>query len=77
MQNKIQALLVFASKLRITERAAQSSTNFGELANKGHGKHRASCEAGDGAHCDREAGKLFPDRIGCEIVARGAGGVRG
>ena len=70
--------LFCATKLRITERAThQSSTNFVELANKGHGKHRASREAGDGAHCGREGGKLYPDRIGCEMVARGAGGVRG
>ena len=53
------------------------STKFGELANEGHGEHRASREAGDGAHCGREGGKLYLDRIGCEMVARGAGGVRG
>ena len=53
------------------------STNFVELANEGHGKQRASREASDGAHCGREEGKLYPDRIGCEMVARGAGGLRG
>ena len=30
------------------------STNTVELANDGHGEHRASREAGDGAHCGRE-----------------------
>ena len=45
------------------------STNFVELANEGHGEHRASREAGDGAYCGREEGKLHPDRIGCEMVA--------
>ena len=53
------------------------STNFVELANEGHGEHRASREAGDGAHCDREGEKLYPDRIGCDMVARWAGGARG
>ena len=40
MQNKLQAALIFATKLKITKRATQSSTNFVELVNKGHGKHR-------------------------------------
>ena len=53
------------------------NTDFVELANEGHGERRASREAGDGAHCGREGGKLYPDRFGCEMVARGAGGVRG
>ena len=53
------------------------STKFVELANEGHGEHRASREAGDGAHFGREGGKLIPDRLGCEMVARRAGGVRG
>ena len=52
------------------------STNIVELTNAGHGEHRASGEADDGAHCGREGGKLYPDRIGGEVVARGAGGVR-
>ena len=34
-------------------------------------------EAPDGAHRSRERGKLYPDRIGAGIVARGAGRVRG
>ena len=42
------------------------STNFVELANEGHGEHRASREAGDGAHSGREEGKPYPDRVGCE-----------
>ena len=53
------------------------STNFVELVNEGHGEHRASREAGDGAHCGREGGKLYPDRTSGEVVARGAGGLRG
>ena len=36
-----------------------------------------SREAGDGAHCGREGGKLYSDPIGGEVVARRAGGVRG
>ena len=67
----------FFYEINITDKATQSSTNFVELANKDHGKHRALCEAGDGAHCGREGGKLYPDRIGCERVAKRAGGVRG
>ena len=73
VQNKIQAVPSFATKLRITERATQCV----ELANEGHVKHRASCEVGVWAHCGREGGNLYPDRIGCEMVARGASGVRG
>ena len=48
------------------------------LAIEVHGEHRASDEAGDGGdHCGREGGKLCPDRIGGEMVARGTAGVRG
>ena len=53
------------------------STNFVELANEGQDEHRAYREAGNGAHCGREGGKFYPDRIGGEVVTRGAGGVRG
>ena len=78
MQNKIQAVLIFASKLNFTEREHRSlSTKIVELANERHGEHRASREARDGAHCGREGGKLHPDRIDFEVVARGAGSVRG
>ena len=60
------------------ERGSQSEyANTVELASDGHGKHRASRVAGDGADCGREGGKLYPDRIGGEMVARRAGGVRG
>ena len=52
-------------------------TNIIELANEGHGEHQASRGAGDGDNCDRERGNLYPDRVGDEVVARGAGGVRG
>ena len=53
------------------------STNIVELVNEGHGKHRGSRETRDGAHWGREGGKLYPDRIGEEVAARGAGSVRG
>ena len=77
MQDKIQAVLVFATKIQITERRRSLSPNFVELANECHGEHRALREAGDGTHCGREKEKLYPDRIGGEVGARGAGGVRG
>ena len=48
-----------------------------DRAHGGHGEHRALREAGDGAHWSREGVKLHPDRIGDEVVARGAGSVRG
>ena len=69
-------MLIFASKLKLTERELLSTTNIVEAGARG-GEHRASREAGDEAHCGREGGKLYPDRIGGEVVARGAGGVRG
>ena len=58
LPNDIKAVLIFATKLKFTERATQSEHNIIELANEGHGEHRASREAGDGAHCGREGGKL-------------------
>ena len=67
-------MLILATGLRELRRL---STNIIDLANEGHGEHRASREAGDGAHCGREGGELNPDQIGDEVVARGAGGVRG
>ena len=53
------------------------STYFVELANEGHGEHRASREAGGEDNCGREGGKLYQDRIGGKVVARWASGVRG
>ena len=53
------------------------STNIVERANDNHNEHRASREAGDATDCGREWGKLYPDRICGEVVARGAGGVLG
>ena len=53
------------------------STNIVELANEGRGEHQASRDAGDGAPCGREGGKLYPDRIADGVVARVAGNVRG
>ena len=73
----MQAVLILATKLSFTEKLRSLSTNVVELANMGHREHRASGEAGDGAHCGREGGKLHPDRIGAEVVASRAGTVRG
>ena len=53
------------------------SINIVELENERHGEHRASREARDGSHCGRKGGKLYPDRIGGEVVAREVGGARG
>ena len=76
MQVKIQATLIFATNLKSMRERHSLITDFVELANEGHGEHRVSREAGDRAHCGREGGKMYPDRIGCEMVARGARGVR-
>ena len=54
MQDKIQAVLILATTLKLKEGAPSLSTNTVELANDGHGEHRASREAGDGADCGRE-----------------------
>ena len=68
---------IFLRPSSISQREHRSlSTNIVELVGEGHGEHRTSREAGDGAHCGREGGKLIPDRIGGEVVARGAGGAR-
>ena len=69
-------MLIFATALKLKEGAHSLSTNTVELANDGHGKHRASREVGDGAHSGREGEEFYPDRIGGEVVAGGAGGVR-
>ena len=75
--NKLPTVTIFAPK-RSSQRELRSlSTDSVELADEGRGEPRASREAGDRAHCDREAGKLYPDRIGGEVDTRGAGGVRG
>ena len=42
-----------------------------ERANEGHGEHRASREAGHGAHWGRGAVELDPDRIDGEVIAGG------
>ena len=70
-------MLIFATGLKSRRELRSLSTNFVDLANEGHAEHRASREAGGGDHCDREGGKLYPDRIGGEVVERGADGVRG
>ena len=69
-------MLIFATNLKERE-LLDLSTSIVELASNGHGEHRASREAGDEAHWGREGGKLYPDRMGGEAVARGAGSVRG
>ena len=57
MQDKIQAALIFATRLR---EPRSLSKNTVELANEGHGEHRASREAGDGAQYGREGAELNP-----------------
>ena len=71
-------MLVLATKLNFRKREHRSlSSNIAELANEGHGEHRALREARDGAHWSREGGKLYPDRIGGKLVAGRAGSGRG
>ena len=48
-----------------------------ERANEGHVEQRASREAGHGAHWGRRGGKLGPNLIDVEVVARGVESVRG
>ena len=74
LQNRIQAVLIFATKLFFKETALQSKHQHYRAGERGP---RASREEGDGAHRGREGGKLYPDRIGVEVVATGAGSVRG
>ena len=69
---------LFCDTSWISQREHRSlSTNNVEMANEGHGEHRASREARGGAHWGGEGGKLYPDRIGGEMVARGASSLRG
>ena len=53
-QDMIQAVLIFATTLKLTEGAAQSEHHRYRAANDGYGEHRAPREAGDGAGCGRE-----------------------
>ena len=76
LQNKIQAVLIFANKLKFTERGAPQSDH--------HHCWRTRAAVSTGLHPRQatglnvvEGGKLYPNRIGGEVVARGAGGVRG
>ena len=63
----------FCDQAGISERKHRRlNTNIVELANEGHGKHRVSREACDGAHWGRDGAKLYPDLIGGEVVARGS-----
>ena len=50
----IQPVLILATALKLKEGAPSLSNNTVELANDGHGEHRTSREAGDGANCGRE-----------------------
>ena len=59
LQNKTQAVLTFATKLKFTGRAPQCEHQQCR-ANEGRSEHRASREAGDGAHCGREGRKASP-----------------
>ena len=71
--------LFFRTSLSSEREPRSLSTHIVELANESHGEHRDSREAGNGAHWGREGGKLAlsgPNRRG-EVVARGAGSVRG
>ena len=49
----IQAVLIFATTMKLKEGAPSVSINTVELANNSHGEHR-SREAGDGARCGGE-----------------------
>ena len=54
LQDNSQAVVIFATTLKLDQGAPSLSTNTVELANDGHGEHRASREAGGGADCGRE-----------------------
>ena len=54
LQDNIQAVFILVTTLKLKERAPSLYTNTVELANDGHGEHRDSREAGDGADYDRE-----------------------
>ena len=54
LQDTVQAVLILATRLKLKEGAPSLSTDTVELANDGHGEHRALREAGDGADCGRE-----------------------
>ena len=67
----------FETTQTLKEGAPSLSTNTVKLANDGHGEHRASREAGDGADGCRECGKLYLDRIGscsCVYIGHGTAG---
>ena len=76
-QDKIQAVLIFATKLNFIERATQSDHQHcqaGERGSRwapgftGHGRQGSQWQRGR---------KAYPDRIGGEVAARGTVGVRG
>ena len=79
MRDNIQAVLIFATKLKFTERATQSEHRHRRPGERGPrrapGLTRSSRRGS--LLCGREGGKLYPDRMGGEVVARGAGSVRG
>ena len=57
LQDKIQAVHIFATKVSLKERDMQSEHQYSRASND-HREHRASRRAGDGAHRGRESGKL-------------------
>ena len=77
LQENILAVLILATSLKLKKGAPSLSTNTVELANDGHGEHRPSREATEGADCCRGEESFTRNRIGGEVVARGAGSVRG
>ena len=52
LHNIIDAVLLVATRLKFTEKATQSEYQHYRVGNRGHGDHRASREAGNGAHDD-------------------------
>ena len=63
---------LFLIQILFTERQPGGlNTILLERANEGHGEHRASREAGHGAHWGRGAVELDPDRIDGEVIAGG------
>ena len=68
---------LFLNQILFTERQPGGlNTIMLERGNEGHGEHRASREAGHGAHWGREAVELDPDRIDGVVIAGGRGAPR-
>ena len=68
---------LFLNQIACTEtHPGGSNTIMLERANEGHGEHRASHEAGHGAHWGRGAVELDPDQIDGEVIVGGRGALR-